>query len=602
MKQIVKVYADERIDVPDFKAVAGEIELYEECRRGSVLWLPEGRGDGAASTPTDTRILRGFDIYDRVDASGTCKLRNGAGFFKILEEGILNHGVLVGETGSDYATLDLSGEGDDTYSVYVRVTYSDASQQNRVHWNVGGSPAEYVDFVATRRALTWESVYQSSSVSPPEGGDWVEVAQITILSGDIDSVADRRHLFFEGDTISGAGQYASEWGDSADRDNDRADPDTTVGDLHRWAAAVRQKWDDIQGSYYEWWEQTDVNLSDLERNHWGYAKGAHRGKHKAIEFGDTNKWWRLNTGALTGGAGAPYTGDRLSFQAKESPITGQMVAYLDIRDAGSVDLRPFPRGTAALVAYDEFTIKPGYGTGTGNYEDFVSYWKYSTADKWSVGHKFPGTSEIEMELRAGEDWTDAERGLWIPPIGTSDSAGYYVGEREVLMVVPLNMFQAETGSTGWYLYGPSDADVVSEEIYLQSGGFDECCFAQIFDFPNRCTLEYVDVWWWQNGNATGQNMRMYVGRYTYGIVQGEFSTSQTNIQSLNGTADYIEYTQTGNDFRLDRFTCNQNKTNLARRCEAITIGFESAADTYIGRVFAVFLTFKYTQVTPFPHV
>lgn len=586
MRQLIRVHPDERVDLPDFEQVGGLLELFDIMRSNKTVILPDGRDVGAAPVaPTDTRVFSGFDLYDIVGASGTCKLRRGAGIFKLLEDGALTHGILIGDVGATFASLDLSSESDDTYSVFVRATYTDTDQENRVHWNVGGSPAEYIDFVNTRRSLIWEYQYQSSSAAHPSGGDWVEVARITIVSNQITATADYRMLYFEGDAISGGGQWSTEWGSANDRNADRSTYGVT--DFHNWVQAMRAKWIDVQGDGYAWQQQPDVNLTDMEDEHWGYAKdaGASRGRHKDMYIGDTNRWWRLYTAHSAG------VYDQVSFLSDDSPIDGQMSIYTF--DAGGITVNQAPRGDGVAMSDGDT-----FGWQFGSSVEFKWTGQRVSSTKYKMDMKRNVTTDITLQVGSG--YTDLERGIVI-----GANAGYHLTSRQVVMFVPLEtMMNAVSGANRWRIDGPAGGDVAAEAPYLYCDGAGEELFLTIHDFPEWCTLDYVDVWWHQSANASGGNdTRLYVGRAIYTGVPGtEYVSTQVGTLSLNTSNNFIEYFKTANPYEVLRFTCNQNNTNFRRTTDMISLGLVSPSTdaTVASSVFGVRLTFTYTRATPFP--
>lgn len=285
MEKLLRVHPDERMDLEDMEAVGGTLELFDQMRQVRQFVLPEGNTGGAAAT--DARIFDGFNMSNTV--GGTIRLNRGSGVFRITEEGVAYFGVMLGECGDTYKTLDLSGEADGDYLVYIRPVFADGEQGNRVHWNAGGSPSEYVDYVHTRRVLSWGATYISSGAPAPVGAGWVKVWKLTVAATLITAEAGYRVFYFEGDESADVDQWGPGWGGGAnDRDADRAT--YGVKDLHTFAQAMRTKIVDIQGTGSEWWEVPDPTLEDLAVEH-------HTdGKHLNVDAQS------LNLNARTGGA------------------------------------------------------------------------------------------------------------------------------------------------------------------------------------------------------------------------------------------------------------------------------------------------------------
>jgi hypothetical protein len=239
MEKIVKLHATERIDLADGGAIGGGLSLLENARLIRQIILPTGRNTGQANT--EARIFSGFAIQNIV--GGTCDITRGKGIFKLLRDGELSLGLVLGDVGAATQTIDMSLEPNGTYAIFVRAAYQDTDKQNRVHWDQA-TDQEKVLFEDTREELVWEWTFRSTGAPAPAGGDWVKVAVLTVNVGAIIASADWRHFYFEGDATTGAGQYAHEWGDGAtDRNADRIL--YGVQDLHKWTHLVRRQLSDI---------------------------------------------------------------------------------------------------------------------------------------------------------------------------------------------------------------------------------------------------------------------------------------------------------------------------------------------------------------------
>jgi len=235
----LKVSANERVDIRDFRAGAGgDLVLAELLRLVRGIVLP---GTRLSASQSGARIFSGFTIPAAAIGTATAMLQRGVGLFPLYDGGVTRFGVLAGEESPASIALDFSATGIGTHWVWVRIVQPDASQENRVFWN-SNTADEFVNNVATRKVQTWEALFQLSSASPPGHGEWAPVAQIGVaVPNVIGSIVDLRDLFFEGDPSA---SYAQEWGDGVnDRDIDRAAYGVT--DLHRFCALVRRQLTDI---------------------------------------------------------------------------------------------------------------------------------------------------------------------------------------------------------------------------------------------------------------------------------------------------------------------------------------------------------------------
>lgn len=575
MRKIIKWHADERVDLPDANQFAGELDLYEHARILRELVLPAGRNTGAATT--EARIFAGFDIQNIV--GGTCDITRGTGIFKFLRDGDLVLGLVSGEMGADTQQIDLSAQPNDDYAIYVRATWSETDQENRVHWDDSGSE-EIVLFVKTREDLAWEWTYRSSSSSPPSGGDWVKVWELTVSGAAITAQADYRHFFFEGDAKSGAGQWLDEWGTANDRDSDRALYGVT--DFHQWASAIRKKMDDIQGGYYHWWEEPTINFSDMDNEHWGGDKW---GRHKRLSIGDSQTWWRLESSLVT------FDVQQASFRSLDLDGCGTSIM---VDDSGSdrevtfsITTRGHPTGTRSLQT-DE-SVRLCFGYADADLEDRVT--RVDTNKLTRRWARQDSSGDYELMHYAGSGYTATWRGPWLP-LGST----YHVASRTVEMIVDLN---GQQGATLWAMNGTT-GDPVSNPVYIESSEADSDQFFIIHDFPDRCTLHEIQVGWYQSGDGGARNMRLYAGRTAHNWTEGSFATEQQTRSSLNTSQDYKEYAyNAGLLYRVDVFDVDAG-LNLRRGIDEIHVGLYSGANVIVYRVFAIRLKFTYNEACPFP--
>lgn len=239
---LTKFFPNERVDLKDMSDAGGQLNIDDRMREGRIFLLPEGR---TGTTGQDARVISGFDVVGNPVGTTSITINRGIGICKFYDNGVLKHGIIMGDDGPENYVLDLSAASNDTYYVWARFVQSDGEYENRVFWNPTGSPAqEYVENVATRSQSTWELIYQSSSSSSPPGhGEYFRIYTVVKSGGVITTVTDTRHFLFEGDTASSPA-YDHEWGDGAnDRNADRAQ--YGVKDLHKFIAFVKRQLSDI---------------------------------------------------------------------------------------------------------------------------------------------------------------------------------------------------------------------------------------------------------------------------------------------------------------------------------------------------------------------
>jgi hypothetical protein len=578
MRKIIKWHADERVDLPDANQFAGELDLYEHARILRELVLPSGRNGGESAT--ETRIFAGFNIQNVV--GGTCDITRGTGIFKFLRNGDLVLGLVTGEMGEATQQIDLSGQANDDYAIYVRATWSETDQENRVHWDDTGDE-EIVLFVKTREDLTWEWTYRSvGSAAPPSGGDWVKVWELTVSGAAITAQADYRHFFFEGDAAAGAGQWLDEWGTGTDRNADRASYGVT--DFHQWAAAMRKKMDDIQGQYYDWWEAPAINFSDMDNEHWGNAKW---GRHKNVTIGDALRWWRLQAENLT----LDY--QQASFRALDLDTAGCAVLVDDTGSDRTVSFslvsRGLPTGTQSMQI-DE-SVRLCFGFADADMEDKVTR---VAADK--IARRWTRQDETvpyELLHYAGSGYDATYRGLWLPA-----GANYHLASRTVEMIIPLTVMD---GTTEWKLEG-TDGDPYTNEVALVTATNNGDLFAFVHDFPDRCTLSEIQIEWYQSADGGARNMRLYAARVAHSFgTEGSAASPYHSRDQFNTSQNYKEYSwDAGLPYRIDYFDVTHNNLNLRRGIDEIQIGIYTGANVVNYKVFALRLKFTYAEANPFP--
>lgn len=122
-------------------------------------------------------------------------------------------------------SIDMAGQPDGTYTIYIAATLRDSDFANRAAWNPDagtGGPIEVTTYGATRKSLEWSAIIVPETAAP--GEEWLAIGRLVISgSGTSYTVTDRRPLFFEGNP----GSFVPYWQDAEAqypnfRDNDRA--------------------------------------------------------------------------------------------------------------------------------------------------------------------------------------------------------------------------------------------------------------------------------------------------------------------------------------------------------------------------------------------
>jgi len=513
MKILGRISPDERMDLEDMAAIAGTLELFEAMRQGRTLFLPAGRNVGAAAT--EARIFDGFLVTDA--GGGVALVTAGSGFFKLEEEGVTYMGIMLStDCGDATHSLDLSGEPNDDYNIWVRPIFVDSDSENRVFWNAGGAPAaEYVDHPNTRRSLVWETTYRSTSDAAPTGDAWLIAAVVTIAAGAIAGIADYRHFFFEGDAAAGA--YTSEWGAGTDRNVDRA----TYGikDWHRFAQMVRQQFASIIGAAY--YTAPDPTLADLAAEH--HTDGQHLDVHATSLVIDDR-------------AGAPTTSNytmasrllagmhRLTMLAADAPATGE--ASIRIADAGNVaQYVQNPRGEAAALQVADYGEVLCLGPDDGGRRYGIRSTITVVGSQYS--HAF-GELSGTPPLRVDQGGAAANMGAYLTEAG----ARYFHTSRTEDFWAEWNWNNSGV-ATNWTM-------AVNGAMYCNLGHLGETAWMSCVDWPEGMTLNGIDITVILGG-ATANLITFTAYRETY--VPGGFSPTTAVLGAAStGAAGITELT------------------------------------------------------------
>lgn len=299
----LRVQPNERVDISDFRAGAGgDLVLADQMRQTRVFILPTGRKGTLANT--SARIIDGFGC---TLATPIVTVARGSGFFPLYENGVVTWAVMLGTEDPASLTVDLSGDADGDYYIYVRAVASDAVYENRVFWNPSGAPAtELVGHMATRRVQSWEITHAAIAAAAPGHGEWVPIAKATKAGGVVTVVADYRHLWFEG---SKPDSYAQEWGDGTnDRNADRAA--YGAKDLHMLGQLVRRQLADIIGVKH--YTLVPRHLTDLAVQH--KAGGDHGNVYAetlGVSADGDDDGWQTYTRAKFGATDTPHRGTKV---------------------------------------------------------------------------------------------------------------------------------------------------------------------------------------------------------------------------------------------------------------------------------------------------
>lgn len=308
MPKTVLVDDNERIDRPDFEAVASAPSDFARDTPANMLTSPNG---------TSMWILDGFGVTSPV--ASQVRVTRGRAFLRRRRAGVVEPGVLVSE-GELQKTINISAFADSPlWKVWIRAETSDGDIQNRIFWDAIGV-AENPAPLATRQTQSWGM--RVALTSP--GGEWFQIGTVTIVAGSVTLVTQQREFYFEGAesasyvaTTSRAVNAYGVWGGGNDRDPDRAT--YGVKDLQTFTAAVRSQLADALGQ--PWYAAVTEPLNQkVSRN----GDLGLNGNYRVV--GDLHVVSQLTVDAgASFGAGATVTGtlsaDKLSVSNSISPGT-----------------------------------------------------------------------------------------------------------------------------------------------------------------------------------------------------------------------------------------------------------------------------------------
>jgi hypothetical protein len=520
MYNLVKLWSDERLDLPDAEMATGLLDMFDGMRQSRVWTLPEGRNGGGAAT--ECRILDGFDIPTALP-SATLTLNRGSAIAKLIERGTLYFGLLAGEEGEASQVVDVSALPNDTYAVYVRFVFTDADSENRVFWDPSGT--EYVGHVASRREMIWSYQAVSTSAPVPSGGDWIKVAELTVAAGVCSAVADYRHFYFEGDAVTGAGQWQAEWGTANDRNADRAL--YGVKDWHGFAQYCRTQFQTVMGLGYTWYGIPDPDLTDLAVEH------DTDGQHLAVNA-------KTLTLDLRAGVGADsswdlYTetvGTEEQFYIMADDPAMDPMARIDMAVAGShARFSMFPRGEGNAYSNADYGELVALGTDPAGKRHGMraTLTDVAGSDYSYAFGELSGTPPMRLDqgvaAQAGLHLTEAGAGYYCPAATSRETHLWFTG--------------SDDGSGLWVLLHSGAFGSAAPTLRIPDGNPAVNWYGYTHMFPKYCTITEFQIN--VNLEAGGavvptQSMQIDLYRHTwdsFGNYLGDFLLGTVNKTSYS---------------------------------------------------------------------
>lgn len=243
MVDLLRVEANERVDLIDFQYLANEV-LTDALR-------DQGRGfltnpNGAVTT----WILGGFAMTS--SAGKQLTVTKGRALLGYRVGGATNFGMLTLD-GDASKTIDMTSLTLGTYNVYIRFEYLDTTSTSRVFWDPAGTGQEFTQTVPTRLQANWSLRVETSS----PGAEWTKIGTADNNTAPL-TLVDMRKFYFEG---AADASYASGWStDGGGGANDRNANRQTYGnlDLQSFTAATRQCLEDIKGRGLRRWWSRDI--------------------------------------------------------------------------------------------------------------------------------------------------------------------------------------------------------------------------------------------------------------------------------------------------------------------------------------------------------
>lgn len=577
---LIRWKANERVGLPDQDAMS-ELVLEEMIRANRDEMLP---------TTITPKVFGGFGLsgYTPIGTLGVATLAQGRAIVKLQKDQALSHGFLLGLQAPTSYQLDFTAAGNDTYNVYVRAVYSDATFENRVFWNPGTS-AEFVDYTATRRIVTWEVTYQSQSAASP-APEWMLVWEITVVSNLITAVNDVRQFYFEGNPDT---TYDHEWGDGAnDRDNDRAL--YGVKDRWTWDEAIRRQLADIIGDAsgaHRWQKAPPIELLSLNVEHWSESESASGtpGWHKQVTVGPTGASHRLSS----------IDQDTVEVELSDQPDSPVFQMHAD-DGASNSNIAWKPRGAGALLTNGDDASRD-IGDGGGGNPDFRETLTKIAADQYQYQLQLHGEVQVQMDcgsgiaqhrtylrgqVQAGEEYRIQDGALPLTAI----------------LQVPLQILNNQgAGAWGYDEVLPGGAGRLTVAAAA----------AQIFTscelvLPHLAVITTIRILWAQAVTGTGVNagIRLWAKKHriaqtTVGIIGGG-TGAPTSIVPLKTALQYEEHlTSSGGAAspyrRVQEFTCDETVANRTFDLtqDKLVITLESPDDVGVGACSVYWIMVQY---------
>jgi hypothetical protein len=579
---LIRWNANERVGLPDQNSMSNLV-LEEMIRKNRDLFVPEG---------LDPVVFGGFELTH--SGGPTATLTYGAAVMKLQKDQELQHGFFLGRQNPASYTLDFSGAGDDSYNVYVRAVYTESGQENRVFWNPGTSQ-EYVDYVSTRRTVTWEVTYVSTG-APSPGEEWMSVWEVVVVSGNISTATDLRNLMFEGDYPS---TWAHLWGDGAnDRSVDRGIHGVT--DLWTWIQAVRRQLGDIigdtTGSHF-WWKVPAIELESLNLDHYSEADSAtHKGKHKTgMLVGDASipGFWQI---------GAIDTSFSIVAQDANVGIPSFVLSELDA-DPGEASMIVAPRG-----ALNPLSVGDSLRTYWGSVVDFEERYSKVAADE-----RYKDLYMNSVLVAMFSDGAGVARpGLNIPNgIVTSRDGFRLTSPAQAQSQVIALQWAIDNFTSGWTYTTGGFGSIPGSSGRLYNNTLSQAVCSIEITLPHNATLNAINVIWDQAASTGGaQNTRMYAQRHRagstlLGLIGGGTGAPST-FTSLKPVNDYIEHPGAGGGgatpyLYLSMFSCTAAAADRTfdSTQDKLVITFEGHdAGVIAANIYWLWVNFDLDYVTP----
>ena len=296
MGNLVRVTSDERVDLSDFALIIST-PVTEDARIGRQLFLD---GD-------NTFVVSGLTVTNAGGGVARIAATGAVSFLNEVRDSADNYGFLSSENPLANIDLDLSGEANGNYDIWIRHLYDPSNPGNRVFWNAT-TTSEFTASIDTRQVPRMQGAFTAAGNPDPFTGAGMLIATVTIAAGAITGVTTSRDFYFDGAEIVGiapaaynAYTYQPRWGLGAnDRNTDRSQFGVT--DFYTFVHYVERQIQEILGSqlagattlapgagtgmrYWSAVANEVPSLADLLVEH--YERGnALAGKHKNINIAD----------------------------------------------------------------------------------------------------------------------------------------------------------------------------------------------------------------------------------------------------------------------------------------------------------------------------